>query len=205
MMSHANWGSLMTKVRIKTLRRLPLLCATCAGAAHLTRQESTIVTVTWRNGFAVKGPQQPQQPVFRRQPGNDVRVNTLDILLFQSVLNPTYVNAVGWSVMDMETPGPAQSKWMEASYAQMGFLAILIISKQRNASVTREPHQPLQSPLLPPQLQPRPQPRLQSLLQPRQLRPHSRHRRRSGNDAHVNALDIVPIQTVLNPTYVNAV
>jgi len=122
------------------------LCATCAGAAHLTRQESTIVTVTWRNGFAVKGPQQPQQPVFRRQPGNDVRVNTLDILLFQSVLNPTYVNAVGWSVMDMETPGPAQSKWMRALgglSAQMINLAIPCSAKQRNASVNRvEPLQP---------------------------------------------------------------
>jgi len=64
-------------------------------------------------------------------------VNTTDIVLFHIALKPTYVSAEGRSAMDMETPGPSRSKWMEALGAQTRFLVILSMVKPKNASVNR--------------------------------------------------------------------
>merc|ERR1719183_884138 len=92
----------------------------------------------------LRQPQQPlppllQQPRLQPWSGNDARANILDIVLIQIVLKPTYVTAVGWSVMDMETPGIIQRPhpWMEALSAQIRFWAILFMAKRRNASVKR--------------------------------------------------------------------
>jgi len=89
-----------------------------------------------RNASVNRGPPQQQlQP--RWQPGTGVLVNTTDILLFHIALKPTYVSAEGRSAMDMETPGPSRSKWMEALGAQTRFLVILSMVKPKNASVNR--------------------------------------------------------------------
>merc|ERR1719401_3386212 len=122
---------------------------------------------------------QPLQLQPRRQPGTGVLVNTLDIVLFQIALKPTYVSAEGRSAMDMETPGPPQNKWMKSLSAQTRFLVILFFAKQRNASVNRQlhPHGPGGGGLLQrlarqqsPQLQPRRRPALQQLPLPQPLR-----------------------------------
>merc|ERR1719401_1936966 len=97
---------------------------------------------------------QPLQLQPRRRPGTGVLVNTTDILLFQIALKQTYVSAEGRSAMDMERPGPFQNKWMKALSAQMRFLAILCIARQRNVSANRTLRRQLarhQAPQLQPQ------------------------------------------------------
>merc|ERR1711892_375213 len=66
-MSQAHLGTRMMRVCIKTLSRLPLSCAIGARAAKAKLCESTIVMGPWRDGFAVRGRQQPQQQL-RPQP-----------------------------------------------------------------------------------------------------------------------------------------
>merc|ERR1712161_177346 len=50
-----------------TLSRLPLSCAIGARAAKAKLCESTIVMGPWRDGFAARGRQQPQQQLQPRQ------------------------------------------------------------------------------------------------------------------------------------------
>merc|ERR1712123_329032 len=57
----------MMRVCIRTLSRLPLSCAIGARAAKAKLCESTIVMGPWRDGFAVRGRQQPQQQLQPRQ------------------------------------------------------------------------------------------------------------------------------------------
>merc|ERR1719491_1908330 len=66
-MSQANLGTRMMRVCIKTLTRLPLSCAIGARAAKAKLCESTIVMGPWRDGFAARGRQQPQQQLQPRQ------------------------------------------------------------------------------------------------------------------------------------------
>merc|ERR1712106_59979 len=66
-MSQANLGTRMMRVCIKTLTRLPLSCAIGARASKAKLCESTIVVGQWRDGFAVRGRQQPQQQLQPRQ------------------------------------------------------------------------------------------------------------------------------------------
>merc|ERR1719272_172102 len=66
-MSQAYLGTRMMRVCIKTLSRLPLSCAIGARAAKAKLCESTIVMGPWRDGFAVRGRQQPQQQLQPRQ------------------------------------------------------------------------------------------------------------------------------------------
>ena len=51
---------------------------------------------------------------------------TMDMLLMQIAVKPTYVNAEGRSGMDMETPGPPPNKWMEALAAQVVLLGAIL-------------------------------------------------------------------------------
>merc|ERR1719401_3027443 len=119
----------------------------------------------------------------------------------------------------METPGPSQNKWMKALSAQMMFLVILYMAKQRNAGVDRQLILPLLLQLVILALL-----RLLLLLQvvipallrlllpllflplarqqsqPLQLQP----RRKPGTGVLVNTTDIVLFQIALKPTYVSA-
>jgi len=71
--------------------------------------------------------------------GNSVLANMINILLIQVAIQAAHVSAQGRSVMDMQTPGPIPKLCKTALTAQIQFSTILFYTRQRNASVNKQP------------------------------------------------------------------